>query len=154
MKKIAAAALGLVLLSAGRGVAQHSASHREAAMDLLVAMHVPETLEASLNTSLQVQLQGNPQLRGMETVLRQFFARYLSWNNLKAQYADLYANAFSEEELREMADFYRTPVGQKMALSAPALMRQGAELGERTVREHMPELQEMIRQQMQPAPSP
>ena len=153
MKKIVAAALALLLLSAGRGMAQHSASHRQAAMDLLVAMHVPEALRASLNTSLQVQLQGDPQMRGMEPVLRQFFSRYVTWDNLKAQYADLYADAFSEDELREMAEFYRTPVGQKMALSAPALMRQGAELGERAVREHMPELQEMIRRQMQPAPA-
>jgi hypothetical protein len=153
MKKIVAAALALLLLSTGRGVAQRSASHRQAAMDLLVAMHLPEALQASLNTALQVQLQGDPRLRGMEPVLRQFFARYVTWDSLKAQYADLYADAFSEDELREMAAFYRTPVGQKMALSAPALMRQGAELGERAVREHMPELQEMIRRQM-PAASP
>ena len=145
MKKIAAAALALLVLTAGRGFAQHSSSHRQAAMDLLVAMHVPEALQASLNTSLQVQLQGDPRLRGMEPVLREFFGRYLTWDSLKAQYADLYAGAFSEDELRELAEFYRTPVGQKMALSAPALMRQGAELGERAVRQHMPELQEMIR---------
>ncbi|HEX8907090.1 MAG TPA: DUF2059 domain-containing protein [Longimicrobiaceae bacterium] len=154
MRKIAIALLALLVLSAERAAAQHSPGHREAAMDLLVAMRVPEALAASLNTSLQIQLAGNPQLRGMEPVLREFFARYMSWNSLKDQYADIYANAFSESELREMLDFYRSPAGQKLARSAPALMRQGAELGERAVREHMPELQEMIRRNLEAQPRP
>ena len=147
MKRILLA-LALAVVAASRAAAQHSPSHREAAMDVLVAMRVPQALEASLNTALQVQLQGDPRLRGMEAVLREFFARYMSWDNLKAQYADMYANTFSEAELREMAEFYRTPVGQKLARSTPSLLQQGAALGERAVREHMPELQEMIRQHL------
>ncbi|HSU15446.1 DUF2059 domain-containing protein [Longimicrobium sp.] len=148
MKKILVGLLALVFLTTARAEAQRSASHRAAAMDLLLAMHVPEALQASLSTALQVQLQGNPQMRGMEPVLRDFFARYVSWETLKDQYADLYASAFTEDELHQMADFYRTPVGQKLARSSPLLLRQGAELGERAVRQHMPELQEMIRRHL------
>lgn len=148
MRKILISLLTLLAFAAARADAQQSASRRAAAMELLLAMRVPETLQASITTALQVQLQGNPQMRGMEPVLRDFFARYVSWDRLKDQYADLYASTFTEEELQQMTQFYRTPVGQKLARSSPLLLRQGAELGERAVRQHMPELQEMIRQQL------
>ena len=51
---------------------------------------------------------------------------------------------FTEEELREMAAFYRSTTGQKLARATPQLTRLGAELGERTLRAHAAELDEMI----------
>jgi uncharacterized protein len=148
MKKILLAAAALVVASAAPAGAQLPASHREAAMDLLVAMRVPETLQASMNAALQSQLQGNPQMRAVEPVLRDFLAKYITWDALKDQYADIYANAFSEDELREMAAFYRTDTGQKLARLTPALLRQGIELGDRAVQQHLPELQQMIEQRL------
>lgn len=148
MKTFLLAAAALVVASAAPAAAQLPASHREAAMDLLVAMRVPETLQASMNAALQSQLQGNPQMRSLEPVLRDFLAKYITWDALKDQYADIYANAFSEDELREMAAFYRTETGQKLARLTPALLRQGIELGDRAVQQHLPELQQMIEQRL------
>jgi hypothetical protein len=149
MKRTLLAALALVIALAARAEAQHSPSHHAAALELLTVMHIPEALQASQATALRAQVQANPQLRGVEGVLRDFFARYLSWDMLKDPYAELYANTFTEAELREMTAFYRTPVGQKLARSSPALMRQGADLGDHIVQQHMSELQEMIRRQLE-----
>ena len=39
----------------------------------------------------------------------------------------LYAESFSEDELREMLVFYRSPTGQKAIAVTPGLMQQGLE---------------------------
>ena len=36
-------------------------------------------------------------------MLREFLARYVTWDALKEEYAERYAGAFTEEELREMS---------------------------------------------------
>lgn len=120
-----------------------------AALVLVDAMNMQLTLQQSLNTMLEMQLEQNPQLRPLEGVMRDFFSRYMSWDQLRDDYARLYARNFSEAELREMTTFYRSPVGQKMARVTPQLMAEAAKLGEKAVQDNLPELQQMIMAEMQ-----
>ena len=41
----------------------------------------------------------------------------------------LYSNAFTENEIEIMVEFYQTPTGQKFLKLAPDLMSQGAQIG-------------------------
>jgi uncharacterized protein len=162
MKKIPTLVLALVAAltcAAPRAAAQEpTPGQRAAATEMLESMHIAATLEASVNTMLEAQLKTNPMLREMESVMREFLGRYMSWNALKDQYADIYARSFTEAELREITTFYRTPTGQKMAQATPRLMQEGAALGERMVQEHVGELQQMIMDHLSnrqaPAPKP
>lgn len=150
-------ALLAVLLAAAPAAAQPapvSPTHRAAALELLEAMRVSEALQLSIETVLQAQMQSNPELRPVESVMRDFFARYMSWENLKEGYAEIYSRAFTEPELREMTAFYRTPTGQKLARATPQLMREGSELGQRAVQEHMDELQEAVMRHLSGPPPP
>jgi hypothetical protein len=133
----------LLALGARPAAAQEPLRH-ELALQLLEAMRMPEQIQASLATVAATQARMNPDLPGLGDLLREFLARYVTWDALKDEYAALYAGAFTEEELREMAAFYRTPAGQKLARATPQLSRQGAEIGERVMRAHAAELQEMI----------
>lgn len=139
----------MLLLGAGRASAQHTPEHLAAAMDLMQAMNMEQTLSASIETVLHSQIQSNSDFRQFESTMRAFFTRYMSWDSLKDRYAAIYADTFTEAELREMAAFYRSPVGQKMTRTTPEIMARGAALGEDAVRAHLPELQEMIMRQMQ-----
>jgi hypothetical protein len=159
MKKVSALALALaaVLCAAPRAAAQEpapaqaaaarpepTAEQRAAALELLEALDVAGTLEASINTMMEIQMQTNPAVRSVESVIREFFRRHISWNALKGGYTDLYARTFTASELREMTAFYRTPTGRKLARAMPHLMREGAALGDRAVQEHSEELRRMI----------
>ena len=53
---------------------------------------------------------------------------------IEAVYLPLYDKTFSEEELRQMVTFYRTPVGRKTIEVMPSLMQQAAEGIEGAVR--------------------
>jgi hypothetical protein len=145
MKKPLAAAVALALaLAAAPARAQASPELRAAATELLVAMRAPEMLESSVRTMLDMQLRNAPELQGVQDVLRDFVARYVSWEALREQYVEIYAGAFTEDELRQMTDFYRSDVGQKLARATPRLMAESAALGERAVLAHRAELQQMI----------
>ncbi|HVG45637.1 MAG TPA: DUF2059 domain-containing protein [Longimicrobium sp.] len=143
MKRTILVLAALVALGARPAAAQEPLRH-ELALQLLEAMRMPEQIQASLATVVATQTRLNPDIPGLQEALRDFLGRYLTWDALKEEYAEIYAGAFTEEELREMAAFYRTPTGQKLARSTPQLTRLGAELGERTLRAHAAELDEMI----------
>lgn len=156
MKKIlcaAAAVLGVAAAAPAR--AQPSAEQRAAATELLMAMHVPEVLDASVQQMLDQQVSAAPELAGVQDVMREFARRYVSWEALREQYVDIYAGSFTEDELRQMTDFYRSDVGQKLARATPRLMAEGAELGQRAVQAHRAELEQMIRARLgQPGAAP
>lgn len=143
MKPTTVLLAALLALGARPAAAQEPLRH-ELALQLLEAMRMPEQIQASLANVAATQARMNPDLPGLGDLLREFLARYVTWDALKDEYAELYAGAFTEEELREMAAFYRTPAGQKLARATPQLSRLGAELAERVMRAHAADLEEMI----------
>lgn len=141
--------VGVSCLAAG----QITDSHRQAAEELLVAMGMERTLEDSINSTLSMQLQQMPQLAQYEDVMRAFLYKYMSWEYLKEHIVQLYAEEFTEAELREITAFYRTETGKKLIELTPVLMNKGMAIGQQAVEEHLPELQQMVLQKMQGANS-
>jgi hypothetical protein len=76
----------------------------------------------------------------------------LSWQNLKPAYVDLYASAYTEEEIDGIVTFYKSPVGQALLAKTPELMTKSSaivngrmqELGPR-MREVMDDLQKQLK---------
>ncbi len=93
---------------------------------------------------LQVQVQQNPSIARYQQDMKAFFAKYMSWASLKDDMVTIYMAEFTELELKELTAFYQTPVGKKTVQRMPALMAKGAEMGQRRVQEHLPELQAAI----------
>jgi len=127
-------------------------SHRKAVLELFQLMDMNNMLKSSIDVSLQAQIQANPAVGRYEKQLRAFFVKYMSWESLKEQFADLYQKAFSEAELKELVAFYRTPIGKKTLHELPALMQQGAQIGMARVQAHADELNAMM--QEPPAATP
>lgn len=121
-----------------------NASHLKIARQLLDLVHVDRTTKQTLDVLLKMQLQQQPKLKPYEDVLRAFLQKYMSWDSLKEDYARFYAEALSEDELRQIITFYKTPAGQKAIHTIPLLMARGAALGQQRVQENRAELQEMI----------
>ena len=63
--------------------------------------------------------------------------------------AALYMQRFTELDIVQITSFYRTPLGQRSVSESPRMMEEGSKLGRRVVEEHMPELQQMIVDQIQ-----
>ena len=119
-------------------------SRRQAAKELTTLMGMPRLLDSSIDTMLNAQLSANPKLEPFRGVMRDFFARYMSWASLENDFVTLYAETFSEQELRDMIAFYTTPTGQKALKALPELMQKGAALGQAHVQEHVGELEQLV----------
>ena len=123
------------------------AASKAQAVVLLQTMGMEKAMNASIEQMMDVQLQQNPSLRPFRGVLAEFLRKHMSFDALKDQFAEIYGNAFTVNELEDIARFYQTPTGQKSIQVMPQLMSQGAEIGMTQVRRHMPELQQMIQKE-------
>ncbi|MFQ5701670.1 MAG: DUF2059 domain-containing protein [Acidobacteriota bacterium] len=138
--------LAIFGLSQGAALPEEEvSSHRQAALELLRTMGVDRTILAGADTMIDLQLKQNPILVPYRDVLEEWIRKYLNWETVGPEFVDLYVNAFSEVELLEMSQFYRTPTGRKVLEMMPVLMKKGAAIGLAIAREHSAELDEMIR---------
>lgn len=132
------------LLAAGARAQEPSASHLQAAEDLLQTTNYPALLERNIEAMLEAEITANPQLKPFKDIMHQFMIKYLSWETLKPEAKRIYVEAFTEAELRELAAFYQTPLGKKALTKMPEIFQQAAIIGQKTVRDHLPELQAAI----------
>ena len=121
------------------------ANHRDAAVRLFEQLDMEKVMESSIDATLDAQLEGAPQLAPLEDVIRDFLARHMSWEALEGDFVRIYTKAFTQREIEDLLAFYETPTGKKTVVLLPELMKQGAEVGQRRVREHLPELQAMLK---------
>ncbi len=124
--------------------AADSVTHQKAAEQMLNLMDMEVVLKKSVDEMLKAQVQANPAIAPFEGVMKQFFAKHMSWSTLKPDLVKIYMEEFSEAELNELNKFYQTPTGKKAVQSMPALMSKGAAIGSQKVQANMPELQAAI----------
>ncbi len=136
----------IILLSSfvSLSVAQDSSTHLAAAVEFLSTLNMQQVLSQTLDGSLKYQLKTNPQLAPYQDIMRSFLTKYMSWESLKDSLATIYAQEFTEDEIRALIDFYKTDLGRKTLETFPALYAKGSELGENAVKAHLPELTEAI----------
>ncbi|HEX5726585.1 MAG TPA: DUF2059 domain-containing protein [Longimicrobiaceae bacterium] len=149
MKKLVVAAV-LALALAGPAFAQpeRSPSHLQAAGELVDLLKLERSMMAGIEMMLQAQTTANPEMAQFEDVMREFMARYLAWERIRPEFMALYAELYTEPELRQIITFYRSPIGQKMIDNEPQMMQRAGEIGERKVVENMPELMRMLTERM------
>lgn len=119
-------------------------SHEKAAEELLRVMDAPGLLDQSVDAVIDGQIQAVPDLAMFEDIMKSFMRKYMSWENMRPFYIDIYMEAFTETELREITAFYKTDAGKKAARLTPVLLQRGMEAGQQLVQEHLPELEQQI----------
>ncbi len=81
----------------------------------------------------------------VQLLSRSFLEKYIGWESLKNEITSMYLQAFTEQELNEINDFYASPAGHKLILKIPELVRRTPMASQCSVcREHINELQSRI----------
>jgi hypothetical protein len=135
--------LASLLLVSGTALAEGGAEAQAEA--LLDTLGMEAAFVKSIDRMLDVQLQQQPALAPYKQVLLGFLEKYMSYESLKADLVEIYAGAFTEGELRNINDFYKTETGQKAIKVMPELMARGAQLGMQRVQANSAELQDMLK---------
>ena len=122
-----------------------------AAKELLGVMHMEETLNSSMETGMDVQLEqlkqlkiGEAGLKELKAEMLKFIGEVISWEEMEPEMLRIYASNFTKEELNDLSTFYKTPTGQKAVKLTPQLMAEGMKLGQSRMMARMPELQARI----------
>lgn len=121
----------------------------KAAMNLLEAMDMRVNLARTVEQVTLAEVDKTPGLVPYKGVMLEFMNKYMGFDNLKADLAKLYADAFTKAELEELARFYQTPVGRKILNKMPELTVLGSRMGQQKVEEHLGELEAMIAKETQ-----
>lgn len=126
-------------------------SQRQQVETLFKLTQMEKKIQESVVSVVQLQLRQNPQLAEHEKTMHEFFNKYIGWNALKDEIADMYMQKFSEKELTEINAFYITPVGQKVITVLPELVQERNQLAMMRLQQNIGELQKIIGAQ-KPAP--
>jgi len=122
-------------------------SHRKAAENLLIVMEVDKSLPKIAEQVVETQLQQNPQLAPQRDILQRFLNKYLNWESVKEDTVTAYTQEFTEQELKKLTEFYKTPVGKKASEKMPKLAFISGQIGLRQAQAHQTELRQMIEEQ-------
>ncbi len=136
-----------------------SATHKEAVKQLMTVTHLREVTEKSTDAIMKSQLEQMPQLKPYEGIMQTFMKEQMDWNALEPEFTRIYAEVFTEKELREISAFYQTPIGQLMLSKMPVLLTKTNEFTQRRLQAGLPVLQQRLQAAMMeksaaPAPAP
>ena len=131
--------------------AAENSSHKQQVETLFRLTQMEKKIQESVDSVVQLQIRQNPQLLTHEKTIHEFFTKYIGWNALKDELADMYMQKFTEKELTEINAFYITPVGQKVITVLPELVQERNQLAMMRLQKNIGELQKIIGAQ-KPAP--
>ena len=119
-------------------------SHRRAAENLLIVMEVDKSLPKLAEQLVESQLKQNPQFAPQRDIFQTFFNKYLNWESVKEDTITVYTQEFTEKELKQLADFYKSPLGKKANEKMPQLAFIGGQIGLKKAQANQAELRQMI----------
>jgi hypothetical protein len=153
MRKVIVALFCLLLAGAAPALADET-HHRQLAMELMELHNAQQMVEqaaeqvkgrllsrfAELSATAadpEAVEQGRDQAAAL---IEQEFA----WDNLKADYVDMYVSFFTEEELQAIVDFTKSPAGRKLQDVTPALLMKSQAIGQQHSKKVIPEVDKII----------
>ena len=118
----------------------------KAAYELFGALKMKEGIRTALDRSLEIQVKRQPAMAPYEDIYKNFFHKYTKWEEMKKDLAKLYAQAFTPQEMKELAKFYSTKLGKKSLTMLPRLTQLSMLLAQQRIAKHADELKKAVAQ--------
>ncbi|WP_184546977.1 DUF2059 domain-containing protein [Mucilaginibacter sp. FT3.2] len=122
-------------------------SHLKSAEQFLIATGINTQFNGMIENMIGASTAQIPEAKreAFIDVMKKFMSKYYSWDVLKDDLAKMYAAEFTEDELNQLTTFYNSPLGKKVGSKTPVLMQKGVALGQQTIANHRPELEQMMK---------
>jgi hypothetical protein len=128
-------------------------SHLAAAKEYLELYGIVELAMTGVQLAMDQQIATNPELKPFRETMVDWARDLFSSEETKTAFAGIYAEVFTEAEIRQLMDFARTPLGRKVIANQGTLARRGAEIGERLAQSHQADLMARL-EAVEAAPRP
>jgi hypothetical protein len=125
-------------------IAKDSSSHFKAAEDFMVALQMEQNINDGISQMVDMQIEAKMIPANKKEAYKAFLSKYMNWNVLKKDYLQIYISHFSEAEMKDLAAFYRTPIGIKAAKNQNELNAKISKIGQDNVQSHMAELMQLM----------
>ena len=137
----------MAVLLVSESIAYADTEAEKEAETFMAIMGMEEVLERSMNGMLERQLKNNPGLTPFKDIIREFLNKHVSYESLKPDMIQIYAETFTAEELRAINAFYKTNAGKKAIQKIPELMAKGGQIGVSRFQANISELQSLIKEE-------
>jgi hypothetical protein len=87
--------------------------------------------------------ESRPILKKYTGKMMKILEEELSWEKMKDDYVDIYVRTYTEDEIRAIADFYKTPAGQAFIEKMPKLMQEAMALSQRSMQGYMHKIEQL-----------
>ena len=149
MKLIQLCILCLLLHTAG--VSAASETHTQAAIKLLEVTQSQSLTDGMVNEMKQL-LSDIPVADDLTIEQQRLFEAFqirmyllidtrLSWDTLKSEYANIYTESYTEEELNQLISFYESPLGKKLLANSATINAALADIPQHNLNILMSEMQ-------------
>jgi len=129
-------------------------------VDSAMRSYMDSTLE-QLNAKSIAKMTGLPispeletALQGVEAKVSKMLKETMDWEKLKPRFSQIYAEAYTEEELDAILVFYRSPAGQAVIAKMPLIMKKSTQLSQEMFIQMQPKIQQLIMSTMQELVTP
>ena len=140
------------MLSATAAVADQQ-SHTDAARELLKLMNADQAIELAYD-QMYTNMSGMAEQLGITEKTQPMFDVYLermvevmeeemNWEKMEPFIVAAYVSVYSEEELKELGEFYSSPLGQKFISKMPELMEASMQMTQDMLAVMIPRLTEI-----------
>jgi hypothetical protein len=134
------------------------ATKRAKVQEMLNLLHIDRTMdqlmdlfekEAAAATNAKLNSQGasadrKTRMDAFQKQLFDFIESQIGWKSMQAEYIDLYANTFTEDEIDGMLAFYKSPAGVAMINKTPELMTKSSTMVQKKMLAIEPQIQKMV----------
>lgn len=153
----------LLFVISGLTVKADETTHHKAAAELIALTSSDELFQSSFMLGLEPMMRQLSEagvavstLAAIEKAGLKLASKIANDPEFKNKLTTLYKNAFTEDELRELTAFYKTPLGKKSLVKLPELMQNGAAVGMEVAEKHQAsfeaELEKIMRDAIPQAP--
>lgn len=135
--------------------------HRALLDEYFTLTEMAKVTDDSLSESLEMQRRHmsraripedrKAQMEAFQTKITELIREELGWEKLKEEITAIYAKAYTEEELKGLIEFYKTPLGKKLVEQQHALLEQTRKLAEERVIAIQPRINAMAAEMLAPA---
>jgi uncharacterized protein len=112
-------------------------------------------MENFVRQSMQQQMAGKTLTPAQQRALDEFpkkaaalMSEEMSWAIMKPQYARVYAESFTQDEVDGLIAFYATPAGLAMVNKMPVVMQKSMQLAQQQLQRLMPRIQQLALESM------
>ena len=145
--------LALVLACAAPALAQDPSPARlRAAGELVDAMNMQKMMDETAVATMKAQIAQQPVLAQFEDILRETLQKAMKWEEVRGDFVRIYAETYTEDELRQLRTFYQTPLGQRVLATMPEVAAKSTEVSNRRMQQFLPEMQQQIMERMMAGP--